>query len=714
MAVAGTCCLGGSPGGYFNGLFVNLSVTEGYSPEELAEAEWDRIEGLAHYSAGRTFEAEGRTELALRRYQRALRYNPQLQEALESALRLAVRLGRFDEACRLLRVYRHSRVAELAQVLPIAVFMIQRGNYADAADILELVLDSKTLSAMPHGELVIRLEVGRLRSLAGDFPAAAAHFRKVVDVVRKSPSASTGPEDRGVLRHQPVTIWRLMGATFLEVEDYDLAEYCFREAFKVEGHQALLEFDLARVHKARQQYSAAEAALNDYLKAPRDAEGLAPYRLLSEILRAQGRQEELLSRLVDLNRVFPDLAPLAFALAEEYFRQGLVEESILLAEKLLETRPTVEVWRHLVVTYRHTRQWEKLLALLGRMQRDRISLESVEPYLRDELSVEEIRGPLLKALETTPLTIPGTAEGATAALALVSITAKDFPTAKRLAEQLWQSSSPQASEIFIELAFALAEEDQLEEACELMSRALERARGPAEKAILQYYLAGFLEVAGRTDEALVVARQAAEISRESPRFHLRLAWILLHSKRYEEATIEYRKIVERWETDHSSSEVRAVVRETKLALSHLADMRNCFEEAEEWLQQVLDEFPEDPTALNDLGYMWAERNIRLYRALRMIRKAVEAEPENPAFRDSLGWVLFRLGRFEEAVQELEKAAAAEADPVIFDHLGEAYLAINRLAQARKAWEQSIELFLSAKEPEKAEKVRQKMANLPSD
>ncbi len=76
--------------------------------------------------------------------------------------------------------------------------------------------------------------------------------------------------------------------------------------------------------------------------------------------------------------------------------------------------------------------------------------------------------------------------------------------------------------------------------------------------------------------------------------------------------------------------------------------------------------------MNDLGYLWADENRHLSRAMKMIRKAVEAEPDNGAYRDSLGWVLYRLGRYEEAIAELEKAAERQPDGVIFDHLGDAY------------------------------------------
>jgi Flp pilus assembly protein TadD len=150
-----------------------------------------------------------------------------------------------------------------------------------------------------------------------------------------------------------------------------------------------------------------------------------------------------------------------------------------------------------------------------------------------------------------------------------------------------------------------------------------------------------------------------------------------------------------------------------LVLSNLAVLAGDMAEAEEWLEQVLDEYPDDISAMNDLGYLWADQNKHLDQALAMIRRAVEAEPENAAYRDSLGWVLFRLGRFDEAIAELEKAAAiGEPDAVILDHLGDAYQAAGRVEQAREAWRRAAEGFRKAKDEKQAAAAEAKIEQSP--
>ena len=104
-----------------------------------------------------------------------------------------------------------------------------------------------------------------------------------------------------------------------------------------------------------------------------------------------------------------------------------------------------------------------------------------------------------------------------------------------------------------------------------------------------------------------------------------------------------------------------LLRDARLVLSNLCASRNDMAQAEELLEQVLDEYPENVGALNDLGYLWVEQNKNLDRAVRMIEQAVEGDPDNEAYRDSLGWAYFQMGRFAEAVEQLQKAVAAGGD-----------------------------------------------------
>jgi len=101
------------------------------------------------------------------------------------------------------------------------------------------------------------------------------------------------------------------------------------------------------------------------------------------------------------------------------------------------------------------------------------------------------------------------------------------------------------------------------------------------------------------------------------------------------------------------------------------------------IKHLLELKPDHAHALNALGYSWAERNVRLGEAHAMIDKALTLLPDDPFITDSLGWVLFRQGKLDEALRTLEKAYALRADPEIAAHLGEVLWTMGRKDEARK-------------------------------
>lgn len=100
--------------------------------------------------------------------------------------------------------------------------------------------------------------------------------------------------------------------------------------------------------------------------------------------------------------------------------------------------------------------------------------------------------------------------------------------------------------------------------------------------------------------------------------------------------------------------------------------------------------PDQPQVLNYLGYSLVEEQRKLDEALDMIERAVAASPDSGYIVDSLGWVYYRLGRYEEAVVQMERAVELEAvDPVINDHLGDVYWAVGRIREAQFQWKRAL-------------------------
>jgi tetratricopeptide (TPR) repeat protein len=138
-----------------------------------------------------------------------------------------------------------------------------------------------------------------------------------------------------------------------------------------------------------------------------------------------------------------------------------------------------------------------------------------------------------------------------------------------------------------------------------------------------------------------------------------------------------------------------------------------YDAAETEFRKVLKINPDSAAALNYLGYMLADRNVRVNEAVEMIRKAVDQEPTNGAYLDSLGWAYFRLNKLDEAEDYLQKAVQKTSkDPTVHDHLAEVYQARGRLKDAVVEWEKAVAEWQATapteQDPAEVAKVQKKL------
>jgi tetratricopeptide (TPR) repeat protein len=138
-----------------------------------------------------------------------------------------------------------------------------------------------------------------------------------------------------------------------------------------------------------------------------------------------------------------------------------------------------------------------------------------------------------------------------------------------------------------------------------------------------------------------------------------------------------------------------------------------YDQAEEAFKQVLNGDPQNAVALNYLGYMLADRGVRLEEALNYLKKAIALDPANGAYLDSLGWAYYKLGKYDLAEQNLSKAVQRTPnDPTVQDHLGDVYLKVGRLKQAAAHWERALNEYnrsvTADAEPADVAKVQKKL------
>ena len=145
------------------------------------------------------------------------------------------------------------------------------------------------------------------------------------------------------------------------------------------------------------------------------------------------------------------------------------------------------------------------------------------------------------------------------------------------------------------------------------------------------------------------------------------------------------------------------------AISH--ERLGHWENAEADFRRALELNPEEPQVMNYLGYSLVEKQIKLDEALDLIERAVAAQPDSGYIVDSLGWVLFRLGRYDEAIVHMERAAELmPVDPVVNDHLGDVLWSVGRFTEAEFQWKRALS-FVDKDKPSqevKPERIRRKL------
>ena len=340
-----------------------------------------------------------------------------------------------------------------------------------------------------------------------------------------------------------------------------------------------------------------------------------------------------------------------------------------------------------------------------------------------ESSEEGLSEPLVETGQTDPAALPISIRWATAVL--IALEADAFGVAADLTQRAIRHADEQALQrLNRSLALNWLVSRQPEAAVPLLKQAIAGEAETVRRFSLLLALATAQARANCTAEALQAVAEAAALQPASPRWLARQAWVHYQAQDWKAAETDYLKLLAQFDQPpvppdgdqaepviEADDELRELLREARMMLAHLCQATLRAGEAERWLEEVLDEFPEDPGANNDLGYLWVEQRRHLRRGLNMIELAVQAEPENAAYRDSLGWAHYQLGHYAQAVQQLERAVKAEPnDGMMLDHLGDAYWKNGQVAQARDAWNKALQRFVETQAGERQTATRKKLTD----
>ncbi|MCL4200865.1 MAG: tetratricopeptide repeat protein [Pirellulaceae bacterium] len=678
-----------------------------------------RIASAALYAESRLLQRRQEFPAALRRLQRAWRHQPQAVELLPEIVLLASDLQRTDETVRYALIAAGQTHIDPLVLRRLALRLSSQQRLPEALRLYELLLEQTKVptevDSMELGDALLWFELGRICFLLRDYGRASEYFSRIQPLIESPDKISQNPTLQKMLVGQPDQTYLLLAESFLQAGQFARAEGMFRRVHEALPDEGALHCRLARI--AAQQGDDDRAL--DYMdrclnETPHSLDG-DDLRLLADVLsRRFGEQAEteLLKRLESAAEADePSPAVIRFLAAWQTDKQRW-DQAQRWFLRLIDAEPDETVLAGLCEAYWKQQQVEPLLDTLGQAAAAGVTLRDLgdlgERLVTDETLVGTLLAETRKRLD---------ADQQATALTGVSLAAADLAIGARRYDEAesffdialqWKEDDLRASTL-LNWGLDLLMDRQYARAIKVFRRGLEDKRLADREAQSRYFLVRALAWAGEIDQAMAEAETAAAAFPDLPRLASLPALILSHAKRYEQAEAKYQAVLERFDGMHDDAALRSEMREVRLSLSHVCTRLDKNAEAEEWLEQVLDEFPDDAGALNDLGYLWAEQGKNLQWALRMIQKAVDTDPENAAYLDSLGWVYFRLGQDAEAVRWLEKAAGGdEPDGVILDHLGDAYWKANQPEKAVEIWRRAVETFEKSADSSKRDETLEKI------
>lgn len=587
----------------------------------------------------------------------ALRTNP-TDEATRAAAQAA-----FQEAARLdpTIAEAHTALAELSLFFPPQDFDASLREASEAVRI-----DRNNFGAHKILSRVYAIRSG-LREANVDRNAADLAVRELREVIRLD---SNDSEAWGLLAELYARLGKTDDAIEAARRWAEVPEPVDARIFQIiTGHEnspaaanARLAQLLLEAGQARESIAAIRAAIS------LDPENEEYAELLGQAIEAAGSDDNAaIAELQSLVAASPKNLTLLKLLAHEQARAGQVEQA---AQTLRAGIQAAEG---------NTEQQFLLRVSLAQMYADALRYnEAVSAY---EALLQE------RGITNKPLTTDAERRYATAVLSSVITLQKNTghaddarATIERL-RTLLGADSAAADELYVQL---LRDEGQRREALQAVKLARQHH---ADDRALVWLEAETLADLGRIDEAATLARSQLRGSLEDLEVYLRLASLYTQARRGREAVEAARKAIELVPQGRDDLMIAALVTLAS-AQERAGDARG----AEDSLKRVLGMDPNDATALNNMGYFLLERNERLEEALKMIERAVRAEPTNSSFLDSLGWAYFKLGKLEEAERHLTEAARRDAtSATIQEHLGDILERRGKADEARTAWQKALSL-----------------------
>ena len=542
------------------------------------------------------------------------------------------------------------------------------------------------------------------------------------------------------------TIYARLAYNYQRIDDAKMAAHFARKGLALDSSQVRLRRLLIRILESEGDRKGAIDHIEELLRYEPDNWPL--YRHLAYLYFESGQPERITPLFMEVLAQEQVLPEVEVDIAGIFSRIGLQKEAEGIYRQVLAADPTVEdAWlglaelklaqghRHeAIAIYREAAGHLPDSNIPYHLARLMVTEHDLEEILAEEGAevLYHLGTALSEAGKYDQATLvfkrivemqPQTVEQWTD-LARYYIYLEDYDSATAVLSQAAEVM-PDSSEIYLYWGTALESTERYDEAIAVYQRGLEYQPDAVE---LYLYWGLALEQQDAWAAAIEVYRQALAVSPDQAALHVRWGISLGRQGQWEAALAQYETAaaldsaysptflhwgialeeLERWEAAlEKLNQAVALANDKSRVLFYLG---SCYEQASrklgrdeyfdravETFQRLLEIDPNDAYALNYLGYMYADKGIRLTEAVELLEKAIAIEPDNSAFLDSIGWAYFRLGELAQAEHYLQQsleqmdAGDPEEQAVIFDHAGDIAKALGKTDEARTHWQKALEL-----------------------
>ena len=616
----------------------------------------DKAAAYYHYTLAHMYEemvtAYGRSDLAVKateEYRLAIEADPSSEFLTSGLAELYVKTGRIADAVKEAQdiIRRDPKNLEahklLGRIYLRSLGDMPGGNGSD--NILKLAIEQyQEIVKLDPGSVDDHLLLGRLYRLSNDSAKAESELNTAIKIDPSSEEAVTTLAmlytDQGdtakalkVLSSIPdsarsAKLYAALGAAYEQRKDYKSAIDAYKHAIVLDRDNLDAIRGLAENLLNDGQL---DAALEQYkVIADSNPEDAQTYVRIAEIYRRQAKYDQALENLKRADTLVPDTMDVPYSMAAVYQAQGRYDDAIKLLQDLVKK---TEKSNEIATSQADRNNRAIFIERLGMIYREQENFPAAIDTFRKMLTLgdENARSGYQEIIDTYR-------------------DAKQWPQATAAAKEAVQKL-PNDRDLRMVLDAQLADMGEFDQAVGDIKGML---KGGQEDRDVYVRLGIIYTRAKRwndAEEALAKAEQLSTKPEDKGYVNFLRGDLYQRQKKYDQADTEFRKV---------------------LATTAPTD-------------------PQAAATLNYLGYMNADRGVKLEESLNFIKQALTFEPNNGAYLDSLGWAYFKLGKYDLAEENLNKAAVhMGSDPTVQEHLGDLYQKTGRLKLAASHWDRAVQ------------------------